>query len=197
MSGVVALALVVTVVVGLGPGLVLVALVRLPRTRVATLARLSRWRELLRLDPVLWSALAVFVGSSVGLSALVVAQPVRFPYALVFTWSALVAGLLGGSHVEQVRRGRHRPGLFLAEQLIGLAGVVGAVGGVLLVALAVRKLLLGTWTAMGLVAAPVLLVVVAVVTVLLLELLAWCAQYRARPVRVLAEAAVLERRGSW
>lgn len=197
MTGLVVLALATTLAVGLGPGLALVVLVRLPRTRVATLARLSRWRELLRLDAGLWSALAVFVGSSVGLVVIVVAQPVRFPYPLVLTWSALVAVLLGAAHVDQVRRGRRRPGRFLAEQLIGLAGVVGAVGGVLLVALAVRKLLLGTWTAMGLVAAPVLLVVVAVVTVLLLELLAWCAQYRSRPVRVLAEPAALARRGSW
>lgn len=197
MSGLLVLALAVTVAVGLGPGLVLVVLVRLPSTRVATLARLSRWRELLRLDAGLWAALAVFVGSSVALVAVVVAQPVRFPYPLVLTWSVFVAALLGGAHVEQVRHGRRRPGLFLAEHLIGLAGVVGAVGGVLLVALAARKLLLGTWTAMGVVAAPVLLLVVAVVSVLLLELLAWCAQYRSRPVRVLAEPALLARRGSW
>lgn len=195
MTGLVVVALAVTVVVALGPAMVLVTLVRLPRTRVMTLGRLTRWRELVHLEARLWAALAVFVGSSVGLVAVVVAQPVRFPYAVVLTTSAVVAAQLGSAHVAQVRRGRRRPGLFLAEHVIGLAGVGGAVGGVLLVALAARKVLLGTWSAMGVVVAPVLVAVVLVVAVLLTELLAWCAQYRARPVRVLAEPSLLASRG--
>ena len=75
----------------------------------ATLARLTRGRGRLRLDAPLWSALVLFVGSSLGLSLLVVAQPVHFPYTLVPTWWA-VAVLLGVAHVDQVRRGRRRPG---------------------------------------------------------------------------------------
>lgn len=194
MTGLVVAALAVTVVVALGPGLVLVTLVRVPRTRGATLARLTRGRELLRLDAPLWSALALFVGSSVGLATVVLAQPVHFPYTLVATWWAVVTALLGVAHVGQVRGGRRRPGPRLAEHLIGLAGIVGAAGGVLLVALAVRKALLGTWSAMGIAAAPVLLVVVVVVGALLTELLAWCAQYRVRPVRVLVDPALLRSR---
>lgn len=186
MNGLVVLALAVTVVVALAPGLVLSTLVRVPRTRRATVARLTRARELLHLGAPSWSALAVFVGSSLGLSTMVVAQPVRFPYAVVLTWSAAVAVLLGVAHVDQVRRGRRRPGLFLTEHLVGLVGIVAAVGGVLAVAVAARKVLLGTWTALGAVVAPVLLVVVLAVAALLAELLAWCAQYRVRPVRVLA-----------
>ena len=191
MTGLVVAALGVTLVVALGPGLVLATLVRLPRTRVATLARLTRARELLRLDAPLWSALLLFVGSSVGLTTVVLAQPVHFPYALVLTWWAVVVVLLGAAHVGQVRGGGRRPGPCLAEHLIGLAGIVAAAGGVLLVALAVRKALLGTWSAMGIVAAPVLLGVVLVVAALLTELLAWCAQYRVRPVRVLVDPALL------
>lgn len=197
MSGLVVAALAVTVAGGLGPGLLLVALVRLPRTRRAAVARLTRGRELLPLDAPLWSALSLFGGSSLGLSLLVVAQPVHFPYTLVLTWSAAVAVLLGAAHVDQVRRGRRRRGHVLAEYLIGLAGIVAAVGGVLTVALAVRQVLLGTWTAMGVVAAPVLLVLVLVVSVLLTELLAWCAQYRVRSVRVLADPALLRSRRAW
>ncbi|GAA3798037.1 hypothetical protein [Cellulomonas soli] len=196
MNGLVVAALAVTVVVALGPGLLLAALVRVPRTRLATAARLTRGRELAHLDAPSWSALSVFVGSSVGWSVMVVAQPVRFPYAVVLTWSVTLVVLLGVAHVGQVRRGRRRPGRFLAEHLIGLGGIVAAVGGVLLVALAVRQVLLGTWTAMGVVAAPVLLVLVVVVAALLTELLAWCAQYRVRSVRVLADPVLLRPRGS-
>lgn len=197
MTGLVVAALAVTVMVALGPGLVLVTLVRLPRTRVATLARLTRGRERLRLDAPLWSALVLFVGSSVGLGTVVVAQPVDFPYAVVLTWWAVMAALLGVAHVGQVRGGGRRPGACLAEHVIGLAGIVAATGGVLLVALAVRKVLLGTWSAMGFAAAPVLLGVVLVVAALLTELLAWCAQYRVRSVRVLADPALLRPRRSW
>jgi len=197
VTGLVVAALAVTVVVALAPGVVLVTLVRLPRTRVATLARLTRGRELLRLDAPLWSALALFVGSSVGLATVVLAQPVRFPYALVLTWWAVVTALLGAAHVGQVRGGGRRRGLHLAEHVIGLAGIVAAAGGVLLVALAVRKALLGTWSAMAIAAAPVLLGVVVVVGALLTELLAWCAQYRVRPVRVLADPALVRPRSSW
>lgn len=191
MSGLVVAALALTVAVGLGPALLLAVLVRVPRTRRATVARLTRGRERLRLDAPLWSALAVFVGSCLGLTLIVVAQPVRFPYPVVLTWSAALAVLLGAAHVDQVHRGRRRPGLFLAEHVLGLAGIGAAVGGVLLVALAARQALLGTWSAMGAVAAPVLVVVVLVVAALLTELLAWCAQYRVRPVRVLADPALL------
>lgn len=190
MNRLVLLALGVSVVATLAPPVLLAVLLRLPRTRIRTSARLTRQRELHGLDAPVWAALAVFVGSSAGLTTMVVAQPLRFPYAVTFLWWALVAVVLGVAHVDQVRRGRRRPGRFVVEHVAGLAGVVAATGGTLLLAVAARKVLLGTWDQLGILAVPVLLGVTALVSRLLTELLAWCAQYRSRPVRVLLDPAL-------